>query len=143
MKRTHAGTPRPRRAARTRWCACATTLLTLILAVPVLAAEPPTVPADPACVGLVLGGGGARGAAHVGVIKVLERERIPVCKIAGTSMGSIVGGLYAAGYTVEEMERIIQTIDWADMFVDDPPRRDLPMQRKDEDFRHLLNLEIG
>ena len=99
--------------------------------------------AEPPCVGLVLGGGGARGAAHVGVLKVLERERIPVCKVAGTSMGSIVGGLYAAGYTPAEMEQLIGTIDWAAMFVDDPPRRDLPMRRKDSDFRYLLDLEIG
>ena len=144
MMRTPAGTPRPQRAARARWRRRAATLLALVLmAAPVLAAEPPAVPADPACVGLVLGGGGARGAAHVGVLKVLEREHIPVCKVAGTSMGSIVGGLYAAGYSADEMERVIQTIDWADMFIDDPPRSDLPMLRKDEDFRHLLNLEIG
>ena len=56
-----------------------------------------------ACIGLVLGGGGARGAAHIGVIEVLERERIPICRIAGTSMGAIVGGMYAAGYSPGEM----------------------------------------
>lgn len=103
----------------------------------------PSLPADAPCVGLVLGGGGARGSAHVGVLKVLERERIPVCRVAGTSMGSIVGGLYAAGYTPAEMEDLIRTIDWADMFVDDPPRPGQPMRRKDADFRYLLNLEIG
>lgn len=91
----------------------------------------------------MLGGGGARGSAHVGVLKVLERERIPVCKVAGTSMGSIVGGLYATGYTPAEMENLIDTIDWADMFVDDPPRPGQPMRRKDADFRYLLDLEIG
>lgn len=104
-------------------------------------AGPP--PAPPSCVGLVLGGGGARGSAHIGVLKVLERERIPVCRVAGTSMGSIVGGLYAAGYTPAEMEDLIRTIDWADMFVDDPPRPGQPMRRKDADFRYLLDLEIG
>ena len=100
-------------------------------------------PSDPGCVGLVLGGGGARGAAHVGVLKVLERERIPVCAISGTSMGAIVGGLYAAGYSADELERLVETLDWGDMFVDDPPRAERPMARKDEDFRHLLSLEIG
>ncbi|RZA15461.1 MAG: hypothetical protein EOP93_16865, partial [Lysobacteraceae bacterium] len=95
------------------------------------------------CVGLVLGGGGARGIAHIGVLKVLEREHIPVCAITGTSMGAIVGGLYASGYDAAELEQVIEGIDWADMFVDDPPRRDLPMDRKEEDFRHLLNLELG
>ena len=106
-------------------------------------AQAAPVVADAPCVGLVLGGGGARGAAHVGVLKVLERERIPVCAIAGTSMGAIVGGLYAAGYDAAELERLLTTIDWADMFVDSPPRAQLPMERKQEDFRHLLDLEIG
>ena len=108
-------------------------------------AQAQSVPADAAapCVGLVLGGGGARGAAHVGVLKVLERERIPVCAIAGTSMGAIVGGLYAAGYDAAELERLLATIDWVDMFVDTPPRAQLPMERKEEDFRHLVDLEIG
>ena len=100
-------------------------------------------PVEPGCVGLVLGGGGARGIAHIGVLKVLERERIPVCAISGTSMGAIVGGLYATGYDAAELEKIIGAIDWAGMFVDDPPRADWPMERKDEDFRHLLDLEIG
>lgn len=106
-------------------------------------AQPGGMGGDPPCVGLVLGGGGARGIAHVGVLKVLERERIPVCAIAGTSMGAIVGGLYAAGYDAGELERLLSSIDWADMFVDSPPRAQLPMERKQEDFRHLLDLEIG
>ena len=106
-------------------------------------AQSAAVPADAPCVGLVLGGGGARGIAHVGVLKVLERERIPVCAIAGTSMGAIVGGLYAAGFDAGELEQLLATIDWADMFVDSPPRAQLAMERKQEDFRHLLDLEIG
>lgn len=103
----------------------------------------PAPPGEPPCVGLVLGGGGARGSAHIGVLKVLERERIPICRVAGTSMGAIVGGLYSTGYTPAEMEDLIRTIDWADMFVDDPPRPGQPMRRKDADFRYLLDLEIG
>lgn len=106
-------------------------------------AQPGPAPAEAPCVGLVLGGGGARGAAHVGVLKVLEREHIPVCAIAGTSMGAIVGGLYAAGFDAAELERLLATIDWNDMFVDSPPRAQLPMERKQEDFRHLVDLEIG
>ncbi len=58
-------------------------------------------------IGLVLGGGGARGAAHIGVLKVLERERIPIHAIAGTSVGAIIGGLYAAGYSPEEIEQVV------------------------------------
>ena len=57
-------------------------------------------------IGLVLSGGGAKGMAHVGVIKALEEQGIPIDYVAGTSMGAIVGGLYAAGYSVEEMEEI-------------------------------------
>lgn len=111
---------------------------------PALAASSPAATtSEPPCVGLVLGGGGARGAAHIGVLKVMEREHVPVCQIAGTSMGAIVGGLYASGYTSEELENLIGTLDWADLFVDDPPRDQQPMHRKDGDFRYLLDLEIG
>ncbi|HEY5802932.1 MAG TPA: patatin-like phospholipase family protein [Lysobacter sp.] len=140
------------RAARLAAPAALAFLLALLPLVPAWAqqpvaepAAPPAAPlaAEPPCVGLVLGGGGARGSAHVGVIKVLERERIPVCRLAGTSMGAIVGGLYATGYTPAEMERLIETIDWADMFIDNPPRAGMPMRRKDADFRYLLDLEIG
>lgn len=94
-------------------------------------------------IGLVLGGGGARGAAHIGVLKVLEREHIPVHAIAGTSMGSIVGGLYAAGYSPEEIEALIASLDWKDFFSDDPARAELPMRRKDEDYRDLIEFKLG
>jgi NTE family protein len=97
----------------------------------------------PKCIGLVLGGGGARGAAHIGVLKVLERERIPVCRIAGTSMGSIVGGLYASGYTPGEIEAILSTVNWKDVLDDDPPRADFPMRRKNDTLRYLLNYRFG
>ncbi|MEP7043001.1 MAG: patatin-like phospholipase family protein [Dokdonella sp.] len=92
---------------------------------------------------LVLGGGGARGAAHVGVLQVLERERIPVDCITGTSMGAIVGSLYAAGYTADEIERLIHAIDWKAVFHDEPQRSGLPVRRKDEDLNYLLGVELG
>ncbi len=75
-------------------------------------------------IGLVLAGGGARGASHVGVLKVLERERIPIDFIAGTSMGSIVGGMYASGMPPEEIERQMAAIDWDDVFHDKVDRED-------------------
>ncbi len=100
-------------------------------------------PPEPGCIGLVLGGGGARGAAHIGVLQVLEREHIPICRVSGTSMGAIVGGLYASGYTPDEMARIVTTLDWKDLFSDDPARVDMPMHRKDADYRYLLNFEVG
>jgi NTE family protein len=94
-------------------------------------------------IGLVLGGGGARGAAHIGVLKVLERERIPIHAITGTSVGSIVGGLYAAGYSPEEIEQAIGSIDWIDIFHDDTARRERPMRQKETDIGIVANLEVG
>ena len=67
----------------------------------------------PQSVGLVLSGGGAKGIAHIGVIRALEEHNIPIDYIAGTSMGSIVGGLYAAGYTTEEMMKLLLSEDFA------------------------------
>lgn len=94
-------------------------------------------------IGLVLGGGGARGAAHIGVLKVLERERIPIHAITGTSVGSIVGGLYAAGYSPDEIEQAIGSIDWIDIFHDDTARRERPMRQKETDIGIVANLEVG
>lgn len=93
--------------------------------------------------GLVLGGGGARGAAHIGVLKVLERERIPVHAVAGTSIGAIVGGLYAAGYSAADIEKVIGSIDWADVFHDGSARADVPMRQKETDLGNVANFEIG
>ena len=63
-------------------------------------------------VGLVLSGGGAKGAAHIGVLKYIEEVGIPIDYIAGTSMGSIVGGMYALGYSADEILDIISDVDW-------------------------------
>ncbi|MGB2818623.1 MAG: patatin-like phospholipase family protein, partial [Burkholderiaceae bacterium] len=111
----------------------------------------PSAPAMPAAqptqgrpkIGLVLSGGGARGAAHVGVLKVLEELRVPVDLIVGTSMGSIVGASYASGNSVAEMERDIATITTANLFTDRPPRADLPMRRKADDSEPYIIPELG
>ncbi|WP_109124069.1 patatin-like phospholipase family protein [Dyella sp. C11] len=124
-----------------RWLASIAVLWLCI--VPLSWAQTAPSPTPSRCIGLVLGGGGARGAAHIGVLEVLEREHIPICRISGTSMGSIVGGMYAAGYSPEEMHHIITTLDWADLFSDNPARVELPMRRKDADYRYLLNFEVG
>lgn len=94
-------------------------------------------------IGLVLSGGGARGAAHVGVLKVLEELRIPVDIVAGTSMGSVVGGLYACGLSPEEIERSLRQTDWDDVFDDSPPRRHLPFRMKRLDQVGLFDVELG
>ncbi len=99
--------------------------------------------ADRPRIGLVLGGGGARGAAHIGVLKELERQRIPVDAIVGTSMGAIIGGLYATGKTTAELEDIVTTLDWADAMSDTPSREHLSFRRKLDDERYPITLELG
>ena len=94
-------------------------------------------------VGLVLGGGGARGLAHVGVLKVLEELRVPVDCIAGTSMGSIIGGLYASGMSPPAMDQTLQAIDWPQMFKDGPGRADLPFRTKVEQQVLLTDKGVG
>ena len=108
-------------------------------ALPVLEARTPALPK----VGLVLGGGGARGAAHIGVLEVLERLRIPVACIAGTSMGALVAGAWAAGLTPAEMREDLAKADWADMFRDDPGYEDLNFRNKRLQQRFLPGSETG
>jgi NTE family protein len=93
-------------------------------------------------IGLVLGGGGAKGAAHIGVIKVLEEMRIPVDCIAGTSMGAIVGAAYATGLSSTELEQVITSVTWKDV-LSSAPRQDIPYQRKRFDFIFTNGLELG
>ena len=92
---------------------------------------------------LVLSGGGARGAAHVGVLKVLEEMRVPVDCIAGTSMGSIVGGAYASGLPLGEMEQRLGDINSTLLFVERPPRDEIAMRRKQDDRSILFGFEVG
>ena len=94
-------------------------------------------------IGLVLSGGGARGAAHIGVLKVLEELQVPIDLIVGTSMGSIVGAAYATGLSTEEMEKVIKTITTDRLFTDNPPRQDQTMRRKDDDLRPYFVPELA
>ncbi len=94
-------------------------------------------------IGLALGGGGAKGAAHIGVLKVLEELKIPIDCIAGTSMGAIVGSLYASGMSPYEIEEVLTTLDWDDLFTDSPPRKDIDFRRKREDYTILSKIEVG
>ncbi|HET7402503.1 MAG TPA: patatin-like phospholipase family protein [Usitatibacter sp.] len=112
----------------------------LLATAPALAQQP--APARPA-VGLVLGGGGARGGAHLGVLEVLEELHVPVDCIAGTSMGALVGGAFAAGVSPQEMRAKIAATDWAAMF-DDSASRDLQSyRRRTFDDRFFSGLEFG
>lgn len=105
-------------------------------------ADAPAFPPRPK-IGLVLSGGGARGAAHVGVLKVLEQHHVPIDCIAGTSMGALVGGLYASGMTPDSIERVLNTVDWADAFVDAIPRAERSYQRKRDDDLILIRNKPG
>ncbi|MEW6707457.1 MAG: patatin-like phospholipase family protein [Pseudomonadota bacterium] len=94
-------------------------------------------------VGLVLSGGGARGLAHVGVLKVLERERIPIDAIAGTSMGAIIGGLYASGMGAAEIERELVALRWDEIFAPQVERPRVPQRRKEQDADYSPVIELG
>ena len=94
-------------------------------------------------IGLVLGGGGALGMAHIGVLKVLEEQHIPIHCIVGTSMGAIVGGLYASGMSPDELRIFAEGVDWDEVMSDETPRRDLFFRRKAEDQRYLFEMGVG
>jgi len=94
-------------------------------------------------IGLVLSGGGARGAAHIGVLKMLDQLHVPVDAIAGTSMGAVVGGLYASGLSGQQIEQAMASVNWQTAFRDYPPRNELDYRRKQESERYLVNLPLG
>ncbi|USX27309.1 patatin-like phospholipase family protein [Oxalobacteraceae bacterium OTU3CINTB1] len=111
------------------------------------AAAPPP-PADAAAksrpkVALVLSGGGARGFAHIGVLRALQELRIPVDFVVGTSMGSVVGGAFAAGSSVEQLEQLVRRTDWNAVVADRPPRDQLVYRRREEDLLLPSRIELG
>ncbi len=127
-------------------------LVTLIvvtsLALPTLANEPDAASAQVSAsqhprVCLVLSGGGARGVAHVGVLKVLEELRIPLHCIVGTSMGAIIGGAYAYGLTPAELEKQIREAQWESVLLDQPSREDRSVRDKELDRDQLGGPEFG
>ena len=130
-------------------------LLTLaVLNNPVAAAESdggePAVPTDTQAaaphrlkIGLALSGGGARGAAHIGVLEALEELHIPVDYIAGTSMGAVVGGFYASGMNTRDIRALLKDIDWVSVFNDRSPREDQSFRRKQDDNLNLVDAKLG
>ena len=93
-------------------------------------------------IGVALSGGGARGISQIGVLQVLEENNIPIDAIVGTSMGSIIGGLYAAGYSPEELAAIIKSIQWQQILRDKPSRRNLFIGKKQEQDRLLFQIRL-
>lgn len=116
-------------------------LTALLLAV--LAAMPLMADVGRPKVGLVLSGGGAKGMAHVGVLRVLEELKVPVDIVVGTSAGSAVGALYASGMEVQEIEERFIEMDWVSSFRDDPGRAYKPVRRKRQDWRYPVSPGIG
>ncbi|MCA1798921.1 MAG: patatin-like phospholipase family protein [Xanthomonadaceae bacterium] len=116
-----------------------------------LCAAPPASRADQGAdaplerprIGLVLSGGGARGAAHAGILKLLEENRVPVDFVAGTSFGALVGGFYAAGMSPNEIIDWIEELDWQVAAGDRPPRRALSFRRKQDDYTYALRVQVG
>ena len=127
-----------------RGLVAALTLASLVSQPGALAADaPPRAAGAPPRIGLALSGGGARGIAHVGVLKVLDEMRIPISCVTGTSMGSIVGGTFAAGRPPEKLEEIVLEADWEEIFRDKPPRDEIAMRRKADDSKTLFAPEFG
>lgn len=114
-------------------------LFLLVIAQTALAQEDATRPK----IGLALSGGGARGGAHIGVLRALEELHVPIDYIAGTSMGAIVGGYYAAGYSPEEIEDLLRNTDWPGAFSDEPERSGVTMRKKDLDADLLIPHRLG
>ena len=94
-------------------------------------------------IGLVLSGGGAKGAAHIGVLEVLEENRIPVDIVTGTSMGAYVGGMYAMGLSAKEVKRRTFGVKWEEGYLDRASRNDLTLRRKQQNDRYQLHTDIG
>lgn len=94
-------------------------------------------------VGVVLGGGGAKGVAHIGALKVLEEAGIPVDYVVGTSMGAIVGGLYAVGYTPWQIDSMVFRQDWPLLLSDRVKRSELSFPEKENSERYVISLPIG
>jgi NTE family protein len=103
---------------------------------------PPPAAERPA-IGLVLSGGGARGGAHIGVLKALEELRVPVDYLAGTSIGAVVGGFYVSGMSVPELEQLVESLEWENAFLNRTPRRLKSFRRKRDDDSFLVEQKPG
>ncbi|MCA1803072.1 MAG: patatin-like phospholipase family protein, partial [Rhodothermaceae bacterium] len=116
-------------------------ILSLFLVFPLQAKQAPdSLKGGRPKVGIVFSGGGAKGFAHIGVLKVLEEINMPIDYISGTSMGALVGGLYSIGYSPEFMQDLVLNLNWGELFSDDIRRRYMPMEEKYWDGQFLISL---
>ena len=116
--------------------------LLLLVSFPVFSQDT-TADANRPKVGLVLSGGGAKGAAHIGVLKYIEEAGIPIDYIAGTSMGSIVGGMYALGYSADEILEIISSVDWDRLISNTVDIQKISFARKVEQGTQLITVPFS
>jgi NTE family protein len=124
-------------------CACALLLAAALAPGVARADDRAGTPAARPRIALVLSGGGARGFAHIGVLRVLRELHVPVDLVVGTSMGSVVGGAYAAGASVADLERMARETDWEQVVADRPARDELAFRRREEDVLLPSRIEFG
>lgn len=126
---------------------CSVVLMALAVGTPQISASAESIVQQTGVVrpsiGLALSGGGARGAAHLGVIKVLEKHRIPIDYIAGTSIGAFVGGLYSTGMSVDEIETAFAQMTWGKILDDRSARAERSFRRKRDDDLYLIKYQPG
>lgn len=94
-------------------------------------------------IGLVLGGGGARGFAHLGVLQELEKRNIPIACISGTSAGALIGGAYASGMPLDDLRKLLDATDWDALLAGSPARASVPFDRKRNDYKNYFDLAMG
>lgn len=109
----------------------------------VLSNEDPDVDSPRPKVAVVLGGGGAHGVGHLGVLQELERQRVPIDLVVGTGFGGLIGGLYASGMSVSEISAFLFETDWQNVFNPDTRRQDMSFRRKRDDEDFLIKYRVG
>lgn len=97
----------------------------------------------PEGIGLALSGGGAQGFAQIGVLKVLEENNIPISHISGTSIGAVIGGLYASGYSARDLENIVKNTDWSALFSNSPYRMSQFLTQRQQTEKHILEIRFN
>ncbi|HAC14939.1 MAG TPA: hypothetical protein DCE78_03200 [Bacteroidetes bacterium] len=121
-----------------------TIFLSLLVTYPLFAYQsntPDTTTSGPK-IGVVLSGGGAKGIMHISILKAMEEVNMPIDFIGGTSMGAIVGGMYAIGYSADDLYEFVRDVDWSNMLTDQVSRRFIPIEEKMWDSRYMLSLPI-
>jgi NTE family protein len=122
---------------------CITLLIMPVVLAPFLGAQEQALPATHPRIGLALSGGGARGLAHIGVLQWMEENHIPVDSIAGTSMGGLIGALYATGRSPVEMRQFVETINWDEAMAGEPSYPQLSYRRKEDRRTDEIPIQLG